>query len=48
MINDKEDEGICKEANGTEINWNEGKNVTVKVIKKKQKNKSIIYFDDKL
>lgn len=38
---DKDDETECKEAQGTEINWKEGKNVTVKTTKKKQKNKSI-------
>ncbi len=41
MIMDKEDSDICKETIGTEIQWNEGKNVTMKTIKKKQKNKSI-------
>ena len=40
MIMDKEDSEMCKEAKGTEIQWNEGKNVTVKTVKKKQKNKS--------
>jgi hypothetical protein len=40
MIMDKDDAGMCKEAQGTEIQWNDGKNVTVKTIKKKQKNKS--------
>ena len=37
---DDSDDDICKEATGCEIQWNEGKNVTVKTIKKKQKNKS--------
>ena len=39
MMMDKEDKEICKETKGTEIQWNEGKNVTVSIIKKKQKNK---------
>lgn len=44
MTNDKEDEGIYKETIGTEINWNEGKNVTIKITKKKKKNKSILFI----
>jgi len=40
MIMDKKDDQICKETIGTEIEWKEGKNVTVKVTSKKQKNKS--------
>lgn len=40
VITDEEDPNICKETIGTEIHWNEGKNVTVKTVKKKQKNKS--------
>eukprot|EP00826_Nyctotherus_ovalis_P030882 TRINITY_DN2465_c0_g1_i16.p1 TRINITY_DN2465_c0_g1~~TRINITY_DN2465_c0_g1_i16.p1 ORF type:complete len:278 (-),score=99.62 TRINITY_DN2465_c0_g1_i16:58-891(-) len=36
---DEDDASMCKENVGTEINWNEGKNVTVKTVKKKQKNK---------
>ena len=40
MFMDKDDDSMCKEAQGTEIQWNEGKDVTVKTIKKKQKNKS--------
>eukprot|EP00826_Nyctotherus_ovalis_P030881 TRINITY_DN2465_c0_g1_i15.p1 TRINITY_DN2465_c0_g1~~TRINITY_DN2465_c0_g1_i15.p1 ORF type:complete len:165 (-),score=49.25 TRINITY_DN2465_c0_g1_i15:521-1015(-) len=39
---DEDDASMCKENVGTEINWNEGKNVTVKTVKKKQKNKSIV------
>eukprot|EP00826_Nyctotherus_ovalis_P038292 TRINITY_DN3580_c0_g1_i15.p1 TRINITY_DN3580_c0_g1~~TRINITY_DN3580_c0_g1_i15.p1 ORF type:complete len:274 (+),score=112.40 TRINITY_DN3580_c0_g1_i15:433-1254(+) len=39
MVMDKIDDQICKETIGTEIEWKEGKNVTVKVTKKKQKNK---------
>ena len=31
---------MCKEAQGSEIHWNQDKNVTVKTIKKKQKHKS--------
>ena len=40
MIMDKTDDQICKETIGTTINWNKGKNVTVKVANKKKKNKS--------
>ena len=40
MIMDKDDEDMCKEARGTEIQWNEGKDVTTKTSKKKKKNKS--------
>ena len=40
MIMDEDDPNDCTEAQGTEIQWNDGKNVTVKTIKKKQKNKS--------
>ena len=40
MIMDKKDDQICKETIGTEIEWKERKNVTVKVTTKKQKNKS--------
>jgi len=39
-ITDEDNSDICKESIGTEIKWNEGKNVTVKAVKKKQKNKS--------
>jgi len=37
---DEDDSEMCKEAIGCEIQWNDGKNVTVKTMKKKQKNKS--------
>lgn len=40
MIIDEDDDEICKEAQGTEINWKEGKNVTLKTVKKKQKHRS--------
>lgn len=40
---DKDDREMCKEAKGTEIEWNPGKNVTQKIIKKKQKAKSTNY-----
>lgn len=43
IIMDKKDSEICKETIGTEINWKEGKNVTVKTTTKKQKNKSKVY-----
>jgi len=43
MIADKDDQDDYKESKGTDIDWKEGKNVTVKTIKKKQKNKSKIY-----
>eukprot|EP01022_Parablepharisma_sp_SALTPOND_P012574 TRINITY_DN161_c0_g2_i12.p3 TRINITY_DN161_c0_g2~~TRINITY_DN161_c0_g2_i12.p3 ORF type:complete len:531 (+),score=109.12 TRINITY_DN161_c0_g2_i12:7135-8727(+) len=39
IIMDEENSNECKEAQGTEINWKEGKDVTKKTIKKKQKNK---------
>ncbi len=44
MIMDSDDSDICKEGNGTEIQWNEGKDTTKKTIKKKQKNKSTCSF----
>ena len=44
MVMDKEDNDMCKEAQGTEINWSPGKNVTVKTIKKKQKHKSSLLY----
>ncbi len=40
MIMDTEDDEMCKETIGCEIQWNEGKDTTKKIIKKKQKNKS--------
>lgn len=33
------DEEDCEKTEGTEINWNQGKNITVKTVKKTQKNK---------
>ena len=41
MIMDEEDNEMCKEAQGSTIQWKEGKDVTTKTIKKKQKNKII-------
>ena len=40
IILSEDDESICKESNGTEIMWKEGKNVTVELIKKYIKNRS--------
>ena len=39
IIIDKNDNQICKETIGSQIHWRDGKNVTVKLVKKK-KNKS--------
>lgn len=43
MIMSADDDEMCKVAEGCAIQWNDGKDITKKTVKKKQKNKSTFH-----
>ena len=47
MIFKKDDPTVCIETKATKIEWNEGKNVTIKYIKRKNKDKSIFIIENR-